>query len=61
VCQFISIVGVTDADVAKNYLEACGGNLDLAVSMHMDSNGAVAEASPLAYFLFANLLIFYFT
>ncbi|KAF6036317.1 UBXN7 [Bugula neritina] len=46
IANFLTVTGVTDADVAKNYLEACGGNLDLAVSMHMDSNGAVAEASP---------------
>ena len=31
-----------DKDVGKNLLEACNGNLELAIDMHMDSGGPPA-------------------
>nr|XP_022299860.1 UBX domain-containing protein 7-like isoform X2 [Crassostrea virginica] len=39
--QFCSITGA-DKDVGKNLLEACNGNLELAIDMHMDSGGPPA-------------------
>ena len=36
--QLVSICGV-EKEVAKNLLEACGGNLEMAVDMHMEDNG----------------------
>ena len=38
VSQFVAITGAT-RDVAKRLLEACGGNLDLAINMHLESAG----------------------
>ncbi|GFS21056.1 UBX domain-containing protein 7-like [Elysia marginata] len=48
--QFIAVTGA-DRSVAVNLLEACAGNLDLAVGMHMDSgqagpSSASADDSP---------------
>ncbi|XP_019922275.3 UBX domain-containing protein 7 isoform X2 [Magallana gigas] len=39
--QFCSITGA-DQEVGKNLLEACNGNLELAIDMHMDSGGPSA-------------------
>ncbi|XP_062575981.1 UBX domain-containing protein 7-like [Saccostrea cucullata] len=39
--QFCSITGA-DQEVGRNLLEACNGNLELAIDMHMDSGGAPA-------------------
>lgn len=36
--KLVSICGV-EMEVAKNLLEACGGNLEMAVDMHMEDNG----------------------
>ena len=36
--KLVSICGV-ELEVAKNLLEACGGNLEMAVDMHMEDNG----------------------
>ena len=36
--KLASICGV-ETEVAKNLLEACGGNLEMAVDMHMEDNG----------------------
>ena len=36
--QLVSIIGV-DREVAANLLEACGGNLEMAVDMHMEDGG----------------------
>ena len=44
VSQFLAITGAS-SDVAKRLLEACGGNLDLAVNMHLESSGD-AGSSP---------------
>ncbi|XP_048741186.2 UBX domain-containing protein 7-like isoform X2 [Ostrea edulis] len=40
--QFCSITGA-DEEVGKNLLEACNGNLELAIDMHMDSEGPPAS------------------
>ena len=37
--QFVAITGATH-DVARSLLEACGGNLELAVNMHMEGGGS---------------------
>lgn len=34
--QFVSVTGATKA-IAKSLLEACNGNLEMAVEMHLDS------------------------
>lgn len=34
--QFVSVTGSTKA-IAKSLLEACNGNLEMAVEMHLDS------------------------
>ena len=39
VSQFVAVTGAT-IDVAKRLLEACGGNLDLAINMHLESAGS---------------------
>lgn len=31
------LTGIADVEIAKNYLEACGGNIEMAISMHMDN------------------------
>ena len=36
--QLVSICGV-DREVAANLLEACGGNMEMAVDMHMEDVG----------------------
>ena len=36
--QFISITG-SSVDAARSLLEACGGNVDLAINMHLESGG----------------------
>ena len=36
--QLVAIIGV-DRQVAANLLEACGGNLEMAVDMHMEDGG----------------------
>ena len=36
--QFVAVTGASVED-ARNLLEACGGNLDLAVNMHMERGG----------------------
>ncbi|XP_055883206.1 UBX domain-containing protein 7-like [Biomphalaria glabrata] len=46
--KFIAVTGAT-RNVARNLLEACAGNLDMAVGMHMDNDGvgpAVPETIP---------------
>ena len=44
VAQFVSVTGAL-AEVAHRLLEACGGNLDLAINMHLEGSGA-AGATP---------------
>ncbi len=44
VSQFVAITGAS-SDVAKRLLEACGGNLDLAVNMHLESGGSADSSS----------------
>ena len=44
VSQFLAITGAS-SDVAKRLLEACGGNLDLAVNMHLESSGDAGSSS----------------
>ena len=50
--QFISVTGAP-RDVARGLLEACGGNLDLAINMHLESGGESAnmgaQAGPFAF------------
>ena len=41
--QFVSITGAS-AEVARNMLEACGGNLDLAINMQLESGGGSGAA-----------------
>ena len=36
--QFVSVTGCSE-DVARSYLDACAGNLDMAVGMHMENRG----------------------
>lgn len=42
-------IGIENAELAKNYLEACGGNIEMAVEMHMDNipaaSGTTADTS----------------
>jgi len=45
--QLISITGA-DRNVAENLLEACGGNLEMAVNMHMEDTGGGGGVSGLA-------------
>lgn len=44
VSQFVAITGAT-SDVAKRLLEACGGNLDLAINMHLESGGSAGSSN----------------
>ena len=44
VSQFVAITGAT-SDIAKRLLEACGGNLDLAINMHLESGGSAGPSS----------------
>ncbi len=37
ISQFVAVTGCT-ADVAKRYLDACAGNLDMAVGMHVEND-----------------------
>ncbi len=43
--QFRAVTGAP-SDVARSILEACGGNLELAVNMHMEGGGP--SSSPVA-------------
>ena len=40
--QFVAITGSTH-DVARSLLEACGGNLELAVNMHIEGGGSAGS------------------
>jgi len=42
--QLVSITGV-DRDMATNLLEACGGNLEMAVDMHMEDQGGGGDGT----------------
>ena len=42
--QFVSITGCSVA-VGRSLLEACGGNLDLAVDMHLEGGASAGGAS----------------
>ena len=42
--KLVSICGV-EMEVAKNLLEACGGNLEMAVDMHMESRRKVVKVT----------------
>ncbi|XP_060580211.1 UBX domain-containing protein 7-like isoform X2 [Ruditapes philippinarum] len=42
--QFCSVTGA-DAAMGRQLLEACGGNLELAINMHMEGGGSGAGAS----------------
>ena len=39
--QFVSVTGARE-ETASSLLEACGGNLDLAVSMHMEGDASTS-------------------
>ena len=41
--QLMSITGA-DRNLAENLLEACGGNLEMAVNMHMEDTGGGVSA-----------------
>ena len=47
IAQFVSVTGCSE-EMAKRYLDACSGNVDMAVWMHIENNafppptGAVA-------------------
>lgn len=45
--QFISVTGAS-REVARVLLEACGGNLDLAINMHLEGGGDAASGEPQA-------------
>ena len=42
--QFIAVTGST-SQVARNMLEACDGNLDMAINMHLECGGGETSAS----------------
>lgn len=42
--QFVAVTGAS-VDDARNLLEACGGNLDLAINMHMEREGGGVTGS----------------
>lgn len=42
--QFIAVTG-TSSQVARNMLEACDGNLDMAINMHLECGGGETSAS----------------
>ena len=44
VAQFVSVAGAS-AEIARRLLEACGGNLDLAINMHLEGGGAAGAGS----------------
>ena len=43
--QFISITGASSEEAVR-LLEVCGGNLDLAINMHLESGGSPAPPGP---------------
>ena len=45
--QFVAVTGASVA-TARSLLEACGGNLDLAVNMHMEEGGGGAAGTSTA-------------
>ena len=45
--QFVSVTGAS-WEVARSLLEACGGNLDLAINMHLKGRGGAASGVPQA-------------
>ena len=45
--QFVSVTGAS-REVARSLLEACGGNLDLAINMHLEGGGGAASGGPQA-------------
>ena len=42
--QFVNITG-TSKKIAKSILEACNGNLEMAIEMHLDSDSST-QAGP---------------
>lgn len=44
VSRFVAITGAS-SEAAMRLLEACGGNLDLAINMHLESGGSPAPSA----------------
>lgn len=42
--QFVSVTGCSE-DIARKYLEACAGDIDMAIGMHLENQVAVDSAS----------------
>lgn len=42
--QFVSVTGCSE-DIARKYLEACAGDIDMAIGMHLENQVAVDGAS----------------
>ena len=42
ISQFVAVTGAS-VDVARGLLEACSGNLDLAINMHLESRGGASS------------------
>ena len=47
IAQFVSITGSSE-EMAKRYLDACSGNVDMAVGMHMENNAFPPQTGAVA-------------
>ncbi len=43
--QFVSVTGSSE-DIAKKYLEACAGDLDMAIGMHLENEASSSAMDP---------------
>lgn len=48
VSQFVNVTGASK-DIARSLLEACNGNLEMAIEMHLDSCEAPASEATSSY------------
>ena len=45
IIQFVSVTDSSD-DVARKYLEACAGDIDMAIGMHLENRAPENVATP---------------
>ena len=48
ISEFVAVTGASEED-ARGLLEACAGDLDMAVNVHMESKGGVVTEPSVNY------------
>lgn len=63
--QFMSVTGSSE-DIARKYLEACAGDIDMAIGMHLESEASSSNSVDLTNYSdevtsknYEKMLVFY--